>query len=60
MQKIVKINKTYGTAILLVEQKIAEALKIANRCYLLKNGQVSFDGTPDEMREFLSRGRVHA
>lgn len=58
MQKIVKINKAYGTAILLVEQKVAEALKIATRCYLLKNGQVSFVGKPEEVRETLSRTLV--
>ncbi len=58
MQKIVEINKTYGTAILLVEQKIAEALKIANKCYLIKNGQVSFVEKPEEMRVILSRTLV--
>ena len=58
MQKIVEINKTYGTAILLVEQKVAEALKIANKCYLIKNGQVSFEGKPEEIRETLSRTLV--
>lgn len=60
MQKIVKINKAYGTAILLVEQKVAEALKITSRCYQLKNGQVSFVGKPEEMREILSRTLAHA
>ena len=58
MQKIVEINKAYGTAILLVEQKVAEAFKIANRCYQLKNGRVSFVGKPEEMREILSRTLV--
>lgn len=60
MQKIVEINKTYGTAILLVEQKVTEALKIANRCYHIKNGQVAFEGTPEGTRAFLSRRLVHA
>lgn len=58
MQKVLEINKTYGTAILLVEQKVAEALKITNRCYQLKNGQVSFVGKPDEIRETFSRPLV--
>lgn len=58
MQKIVEINKTYGMAILLVEQKVAEALKITNKCYLLKNGQISFVGKPEEIRETLSRALV--
>lgn len=33
MEKIVEINKTYGIAVLLVEQKIKEALTIASRGY---------------------------
>lgn len=53
MEKIVKINKTYGTGILLVEQKIEEALQIANRGYLLKNGKVVFEGSSEEIKEIL-------
>ncbi len=60
MEKIVEINKMYGTAILLVEQKIREALAIAHRGYLLKNGQVSFEGASEEMEETINRGIVHA
>jgi len=37
IEKIVEINKTYGTAIILVEQKIKEALSIAHRSYHFKN-----------------------
>ena len=59
MQKVVEINKTYGTAILLVEQKVAEALKIANRCSLLKDGKVAFEGTPEEVKDSLSKRLVH-
>lgn len=54
MEKIVEINRTYGTAILLVEQKIGEALKIASRGYLLRNGQVAFEGSPEKLTEHLS------
>ncbi len=54
MEKIVEINKTYRTTILLVEQKIGEALSIAKRGYLLKNGQVAFEGTSGEIREVIS------
>jgi branched-chain amino acid transport system ATP-binding protein len=60
MEKIVEINKTYGAAILLVEQKVGEALEIAERGYLLKNGQVAFEGMPEEIREVISRRVVHA
>jgi len=54
MKKIVEINKTYGTAILLVEQKIGQALKVASRGYLLKNGKVVFEGLPEEIRRAIS------
>jgi branched-chain amino acid transport system ATP-binding protein len=56
MEKIVDINKTYGIAILLVEQKIKEALSIASRGYLLKNGQVAIEGSPEEIKQAISKG----
>ncbi len=55
MEKIVEINKIYGTTILLVEQKISEALKIAERGYLLKNGQVAFEGLPEKIKEAINK-----
>lgn len=60
MEKIVEINNTYNTAILLVEQKVREALEIADRGYLFKNGQVVFEGTPDVIKEVISRRVIHA
>ncbi len=60
MEKIVEINKTYNTSILLVEQKVGEALEIAERGYLLKNGQVAFEGISEKIREVISRRVVHA
>jgi branched-chain amino acid transport system ATP-binding protein len=53
MEKIVGINKAYGTAILLVEQKIREALVVAQKCYLFKSGLVVLDGTPRVIEEAL-------
>jgi ABC-type branched-subunit amino acid transport system ATPase component len=55
MEKIVEINKIYGTAILLVEQKIGQALKVASRGYLLKNGQVVFEGLAEDIKEVVSK-----
>jgi len=55
MEKITEINKTYGIAILLVEQKIKEALEIASRGYLLKNGRVDMEGLPEEIKEAITR-----
>ena len=60
MEKIVEINKTYGTAILLVEQKIGQALKVASRGYLLKNGEVALEGLPEDIRRAITKRAVHA
>jgi branched-chain amino acid transport system ATP-binding protein len=49
-EKIVKINRETGTAILIVEQKVRDALSICNRVYSLKLGSVAFDGPPDELK----------
>jgi len=55
MEKIVEINKTHGTAILLVEQKIGQALKVASRGYLLKNGKVVFEGSSKDIVDVVSK-----
>lgn len=55
MEKIVEINRTYGTAMLLVEQKIGQALRVASRGYLLKNGQVIFEGSAEAMKEVVGK-----
>jgi branched-chain amino acid transport system ATP-binding protein len=40
-----------GVTILLVEQNAAAAIKIADRAYVVDQGQVVFDGTADELRD---------
>lgn len=40
-----------GVATLLVEQKLAIALDIADRVYVMGHGQVVFEGTPAELKE---------
>ncbi|MGC8758293.1 MAG: ABC transporter ATP-binding protein, partial [Caldisericaceae bacterium] len=42
------INKS-GKTILLVEQNARMALRLANYCYVLENGIISFSGTPEEI-----------
>jgi branched-chain amino acid transport system ATP-binding protein len=49
-QKIVEINRTTGTSVLIVEQKVREVLKICNRVYSLKLGRVAYEGPPDPLR----------
>jgi branched-chain amino acid transport system ATP-binding protein len=39
-----------GVAILLVEQKLAIALDIADRVYVMGQGRMVFEGTPDELK----------
>jgi branched-chain amino acid transport system ATP-binding protein len=40
-----------GVTILLVEQNAAAAIKIADRAYVVDQGQIVFDGSADELRE---------
>ena len=39
-----------GISTLLVEQKLAIALDIADRVYVMGHGQIVFEGTPDELK----------
>lgn len=36
--------------IVVVEQNVAAALSLASRCYVMNNGHVVFQGTPDELK----------
>ena len=40
-----------GVAILLVEQKLSIALRIANRVYVMGHGEIVWSGTPEEFRD---------
>ena len=40
-----------GVSILLVEQKLAIAMKISHRVYVMGHGQIVFEGTPAELEE---------
>ncbi|MCC5811420.1 MAG: ABC transporter ATP-binding protein [Ectothiorhodospiraceae bacterium] len=40
-----------GIAVLLVEQKLSIAMKISNRVYVMGEGKVVFDGTPQELQD---------
>jgi branched-chain amino acid transport system ATP-binding protein len=44
--------------ILLVEQNFYSALSVADRCYIIDQGTIKFEGTPTDLRgntEILSR-----
>ena len=49
--KISEISQNTGVAILVVEQKVREILKISHRVYSIRLGQVSFSGQPEELIE---------
>ncbi len=40
-----------GVGVLLVEQKMSMALKVARRVFVMGHGQVVFDGSPEDMRD---------
>jgi branched-chain amino acid transport system ATP-binding protein len=46
-----------GVAVLLVEQKLAIALDIAQRLYVLGHGAIMFEGTPQQLRANTAVGR---
>jgi len=42
--------KRRGIAVLLVEQKLAIAMEISQRCYVMGHGRIVFEGTPADLR----------
>ncbi|RTL38975.1 MAG: ABC transporter ATP-binding protein [Burkholderiales bacterium] len=42
--------KNRGIAVLLVEQKLAIAMEISERCYVMGHGRIVFEGTPADLR----------
>jgi branched-chain amino acid transport system ATP-binding protein len=41
--------KAQGLAVLLVEQNVALALRVADRVYVMSKGQIVYSGTPAEL-----------
>jgi len=48
-QKLTEINHALGTTMVIVEQKVREALKICQCAYLLKMGRVAYAGASSEL-----------
>jgi branched-chain amino acid transport system ATP-binding protein len=46
---LAQINRR-GTTILLVEQTLEVALALSHRLYVMDQGRIQFEGTPDELR----------
>ena len=49
-ERIVSIHESSGLTILLVEQRVAEALHFADRGYVLEAGRVVLEGSHDELK----------
>ena len=49
--RIKQISQDQGAACLIVEQKVREVLKISNRVYVLRNGDVSFTGSAEDLHD---------
>jgi branched-chain amino acid transport system ATP-binding protein len=49
-ERILAIHRDSGLTVLLVEQRVAEALHFANRAYVLEMGRVVLEGTHEELR----------
>jgi branched-chain amino acid transport system ATP-binding protein len=48
-EEILKLKST-GISILIAEQNLKSALRIADRCYVLEKGQVRFEGSVEELQ----------
>jgi len=49
--RIQQISRDSGVTVLIVEQKVREVLRIAQRVYVLRNGHVSFTGPTEELTD---------
>ena len=47
--RIRRIRETTEVSVLIVEQKVRDVLRIADRAYVLRGGQVSFEGDPNDL-----------
>ena len=51
VEAIVREIKAQGITILLVEQNFYSALSVADRCYVIDQGSVRFEGSPAQLRD---------
>jgi branched-chain amino acid transport system ATP-binding protein len=49
LHSIRRINRDFGTTIVIVEQKVRELLQISHRVYALRMGEIVFEGPPDDL-----------
>ncbi|MFZ1221104.1 MAG: ABC transporter ATP-binding protein [Chthoniobacterales bacterium] len=51
LKRIREINRDFGVTVLIVEQKVREVLKIADRVVVLRTGRVSFSGSAPDLED---------
>lgn len=51
LKRIREINQDFGVTVLIVEQKVREVLKIADRAVVLRTGRVSFSGLARDLKD---------
>ena len=49
-EQVRDVCKSHGMTAVVVEQNVAAAMKIADRVIIMNNGQIVFDGSPEEAR----------
>ena len=49
-ERILTIHREMGLTVLLVEQRVAEALHFADRGYVLESGRIVLEGSPEELK----------
>lgn len=54
-EMILQIRDRLGTTVLLVEQNVNEALRVAEQAYVLEEGQVVFHGSSDEKDQIVRK-----
>lgn len=50
VEAIIREIKAAGMTTLLVEQNLYSALAVADRCYVIDQGEIKYEGTPDGLR----------
>jgi len=50
VEAVIREIKNAGMTILLVEQNLYSALGLADRCYILDQGEIVYEGTPENLR----------
>jgi branched-chain amino acid transport system ATP-binding protein len=59
LKRIAALSRERGVSILIVEQKVREVLRIADRVYVLQNGQVSYTGSAESLHDEATLRRVY-